>query len=355
MTFGAGAGNMPAMRRVLTAAGLSFLLGVVPAVSGMAQDEFGLPEDWDSADFQDVQDAVSRVMPQIVRLGNEQEWNAFWAQVESVLRSQSLEDMEWMTSSVGVAYEYVNSVPEARPLADWLKQRLDYFDMADLAIRQIPAPSSAVPALSGSGLNLPTAIRAATPLVQKSRPASEPIREKRLAIVRSSDAWKTRLKGRALSPEAQRLVPWLKKVFNSEGTPQRWVWMAEVESSLNPEARSPVGAVGLFQLMPETAKRFGLKIFPFDERIKPAKNARAAAQYLNILYRQFGSWSLALAAYNAGEGRVGRALKNNDVKTFEDVARYLPLETQMYVPKVMATAALREDQAKGVPYAYWMP
>ncbi len=359
LTFRAGAGTMPAMRQILTAAGLSLLLGVVPAVSDMFQDEFDLLEDWDVEDLQVVQEVVARVMPKVISLGDDQEWNVFWAQVESVLRSQSLEDMEWMTSSVGVAYEYVNSLPEARPLADWLKQRLDYFDMADLAMRQIPDPSSAVsapsPALAGSGLNLPPAIRAATPLIQKPRPASEPIREKRLAVVRSPDAWKTRLKGRALSPAAQRLVPRLKKVFNSEGTPQRWVWMAEVESSLNPEARSPVGAVGLFQLMPETAKRFGLKTFPFDDRIEPVKSARAAAQYLNILYKQFGSWPLALAAYNAGEGRVGRALKQNDVKTFEEVARHLPLETQMYVPKVMTTAALREDQAKGVPYACWMP
>lgn len=349
---------MPAMCRQLTALTLSLFLGLILPVAGPAQDDLALPEDLDDVDLEGLRNTVAQVMPQVIRLEEQQDWNAFWAQVESALQSQSLEDLEWMTASVAMAYEYVNSMPEARPLADWLKQRVDYFDMARLAIQQIPepaagpAPATAPPAVK---LRLPAAIRTAAPLADRPRAASPPIREKRMAAVRSQDAWQKRLKGRALPAEALRLVPRLQKVFDVEGAPRRWVWVAEVESSLNPEARSPVGAVGLFQLMPETAKRFGLRTFPFDERVKPDKNARAAAQYLNILYKQFGSWPLALAAYNAGEGRVGRALKKNDAKTFDDVVRHLPVETQMYVPKVMATAALREDQAKGVPYAFWLP
>jgi membrane-bound lytic murein transglycosylase D len=306
-----------------------------------------------------VQDTVAKVMPQLVRLGDEKEWNSFWTQVESALQSQSLDDLGWMMSSVDMAYEYVNAQPDAKPLADWLKQRRDYFDMAGMAIDQVPEPAPAVavtsPVPPAASFQLPAAIRTAAPMPAKPKPASAPVLERRLTLVRSQDAWKSRLRGRALPKDAQRLVPQMKKTFDTEGTPQRWVWMAEVESSLNPEARSPVGAVGLFQLMPETAKRFGLKTFPFDDRVKPDKNARAAAQYLKILYRQFGSWSLALAAYNAGEGRVGRAMKQHGAKTYDDVARHLPVETQMYVPKVMATVAMREDQANGVPYAVWVP
>jgi membrane-bound lytic murein transglycosylase D len=117
---------------------------------------------------------------------------------------------------------------------------------------------------------------------------------------------------------------------------------------MNPSAKSPIGAAGLFQFMAPTARRFGLKTRPVDERLAPEKSARAAAKYLKVLHWQFNSWPLVLAVYNAGEGRVGRLLKNSSEKTFEAIEESLPIETQMYVPKVMATVALREgvDPAK---------
>ncbi|MBU4200079.1 MAG: lytic transglycosylase domain-containing protein [Verrucomicrobia bacterium] len=353
------------MRLLIIGMGLGMILELTPLIFSANAEEVSFPEEWfapphewSEADFRELQDTVSRIMPQVARLADEREWNVFWTQVESVLQSQSLGDIAWLMPSVDMAYEYVNSLPDVRPLADWLKQRRDYFDMAGMAVQQIPESGPAGPGTTpdtqGVRFQVPAAIRSATPIPEKPRPVSALVLERRLAVVRSQDAWKTRLQGRSLPQDAQRLVPQLKKVFATEGTPQRWVWVAEVESSLNPDAKSPVGAVGLFQLMPETAKRFGLKTFPFDDRVKPSKNARAAAQYLKILYQQFGSWSLALAAYNAGEGRVGRAMKKHGAKTFDDVAKHLPLETQMYVPKVMATVALREDQANGVPYARWI-
>lgn len=347
------------MRFILILMVLGMVLGLAPLMSNTNAEDVDVFEEWSEADLNELQDTVARVMPQVVRLGEEREWNAFWTRVESVLQSQSLDDIAWMMSSVDMAYEYVNSLPDAQPLADWLKQRRDYFDMAGMALQQIPesgpAASPVGPDVPETRFQVPAAIRSAAPMPEKPRPVSAPVLERRLAVVRSQEAWKTRLQNRVLSQDARRLVPQLKKVFDTEGTPQRWVWVAEVESSLNPAAKSPVGAVGLFQLMPETAKRFGLRTFPFDDRVKPDKNARAAAQYLKILYEQFGSWSLALAAYNAGEGRVGRAMKKHGAKTFDGVAKHLPLETQMYVPKVMATVALREDQANGVPYACWIP
>ena len=117
--------------------------------------------------------------------------------------------------------------------------------------------------------------------------------------------------------------------------------MAESESTFNPAARSPVGAKGLFQLMPETAKSLGLQTFLPDERANPEKSARAAAQYLRQLHGRFGSWPLALAAYNGGQGRVSRTLKKQNAKTFEEIADALPAETRMYVPKVLATIEVR--------------
>jgi len=151
------------------------------------------------------------------------------------------------------------------------------------------------------------------------------------------------------------MIPRLKKIFAREGVPQQWVWVAEVESALNARAISSAGAAGIFQLMPGTARRFGLRTAPVDDRMAPEKSAGAAAQYLKFLHREFGCWSLALAAYNAGEGRVKEIMKKRKARTFNEVERYLPSETRCYVPKVMAVVDLREDQLHGVYGAYWMP
>ena len=151
------------------------------------------------------------------------------------------------------------------------------------------------------------------------------------------------------------ILPRLREIFVQEGVPGEWVWIAEVESGLNPRAVSRAGAAGLFQLMPATARRFGLSTGLRDERLAPAKSAAAAARYLRLLRAEFGCWPLALAAYNAGEGRVRRTLAACGADSFEAIAAHLPGETRAYVPKVMATVSLREDQLRGVPGSFWMP
>ena len=118
--------------------------------------------------------------------------------------------------------------------------------------------------------------------------------------------------------------------------------MAEVESSFNPAARSPAGAVGLFQLIPSTAQHLGLKLEPEDQRLDPSRNGRAAALYLSNLHARFDDWPLAIAAYNGGEGRVSKLLKAHGASNLEGIADHLPGETQMYVPKVLATIRHRE-------------
>ncbi|MEM7397107.1 MAG: lytic transglycosylase domain-containing protein, partial [Verrucomicrobiota bacterium] len=139
------------------------------------------------------------------------------------------------------------------------------------------------------------------------------------------------------------LVPRIKRVFARHGMPEELVWLAEVESSFNPSARSPVGALGLFQFMPATARSLGLKLQPHDERKDPMKSADAAAKYLRYLHGRFDSWPVALAAYNAGEGRGGKLLKKHKARDFDQIATYLPSETQMYVPKINATLLKREN------------
>lgn len=155
------------------------------------------------------------------------------------------------------------------------------------------------------------------------------------------DLWVTRLQGRPVPPRAGELLPVVRRAFAAAGVPADLAWLAEAESTFNPAARSPAGARGLFQLMPATAKGLGLSTFLPDERTDPEKSATAAAQHLRALYVQFGDWPLALAAYNAGAGRVRRALEKKGAKTYAEIAASLSTETRMYVPKVLATLAVR--------------
>ena len=131
---------------------------------------------------------------------------------------------------------------------------------------------------------------------------------------------------------AKPYVSKLKPIFAAQKVPGELIWIAEVESSFDPRARSPVGAAGLFQLMPETARHYGLRTRFIDERLQPEPSAEAAAKYLRHLYVHYKDWRLALAAYNAGEGTVDRLLAKQKKKNFDAIARKLPAETQMYVP-----------------------
>ncbi len=112
--------------------------------------------------------------------------------------------------------------------------------------------------------------------------------------------------------------------------------VALVESGGQPFAVSPKGARGVWQLLPETARRYGLIVTATrDERTDVEKSTRAAARYLRDLYEQFGDWRLAFAAYNAGEQRVDRALLHAGKPNFENIERVLPQETRDYVPAVV--------------------
>jgi soluble lytic murein transglycosylase-like protein len=131
----------------------------------------------------------------------------------------------------------------------------------------------------------------------------------------------------------------LARILAEEQVPIELLAVAFVESRFNPLALSPKGARGIWQLMPATAARYGLPVEPHnDHRTHPEHSTRIAAKYLRDLYRQFGDWKLALAAYNAGEGRVQRAIEIAGVSDFNELARrkLLPLETRNYVPAVLA-------------------
>lgn len=139
----------------------------------------------------------------------------------------------------------------------------------------------------------------------------------------------------------------LGRILVEEQVPIELLAVAFVESRFNPLAMSPKGARGIWQLMPATAERYGLTVEPLnDHRTHPEHSTRAAARYLRDLYRQFGDWKLALAAYNWGEGRVQRVINKTGLRDFDEMARrgLLPLETRQYVPAVMAIWAQVSDK-----------
>ena len=143
-----------------------------------------------------------------------------------------------------------------------------------------------------------------------------------------------------------RYRPMVEQVFAEFDLPLDLVYLSLVESGFNPRAYSRARATGPWQFMKGTARRYGLRInYYVDERRDPIKSTVAAAQHLRDLYDTFGSWPLAMAAYNAGEGKVRRALQKTNSETFQEIARtrYLRRETREYVPRIMAATIIAND------------
>lgn len=255
-------------------------------------------------------------------------WDAFAGRIQQALQGDSLEDLAAYGAEARAALTAVRALPGSEDVADWLEQRLDEIDGAEQVTRAPPPPVTPAPKPAPKSPTPPTL----PPKTPAPNAAATPPHY---------DLWLARVHDRPLPARAAALMPILRAAFVAEGVPPELAWLAEAESSLNPGAQSPVGAKGLFQFMPETARSMGLSTFPPDERSDPKKSAHAAARYLRALHGRFNDWPLAFAAYNAGEGRVSRTLTARGAHDFAGIAPSLPAETRMYVPKVCALIAMR--------------
>jgi len=278
-------------------------------------DTFSMPDLVQGAQQWAQENLDTNVLNSLPRVDDPQA-QQFLRELQKRYQGDYVVDLAGLRDTAHTVELLLDSSDDTRPYASWLKAQTDYLDVADEIRVRIPAP--------GVETNLPP----------KPVPNPPPQMEREI--------WIKKVANRPWPPSAKELVPVLKPVFTAQKVPSELVWLAEVESSFNREALSPVGAAGLFQLMPDTAKRFGLSLWPRDQRYQAEPSATASAQYLRYLYNHFQDWRLALAAYNAGEGTVQKLLKRFKTHSYDDIAPHLPAETQMYVPRIEAVLHQRE-------------
>ncbi len=147
-----------------------------------------------------------------------------------------------------------------------------------------------------------------------------------------------------------RYLPMIRQELQAAGLPSDLAYLPMIESGYNLTAYSTAGAAGPWQFMQSTASRYGLTVNQYvDERRDPIKSTKAAISYLKRLYDEFNSWQLAVAAYNAGEGRIRQAIRSKGTNNFWKLAQErgaLNLETKRYVPKLIAAILIAKDPAK---------
>jgi membrane-bound lytic murein transglycosylase D len=206
--------------------------------------------------------------------------------------------------------------------------------------------SAAEPSVSGPSSE-PAAERDTTAAVEEPSPYNIPIvRDEKVethlrffhtSIRERFEQWLIRL---------GRYKPTVDRIFSEFNLPSDLVFLSLVESGFNPHAYSRARATGPWQFMKGTAKLYGLRVDDYvDERRDPIKSTVAAARYLRDLYDLFGAWPLAMAAYNAGEGKVLRALNKAQADSFSEIAgtKLLRRETREYVPRIMAATIIAKN------------
>lgn len=176
-------------------------------------------------------------------------------------------------------------------------------------------------------------------------------------VVRYLEFFKDDNRGKAMitsfARKSGRYGDAIRRTMRKKGLPEDLAWLAMIESGYDPVIHSRAGAAGLWQFMPETGKQYGLQQDRFmDQRYSPRAATEAACDYLSDLHRRFGSWELAMAAYDMGHGGLMGVVKRyntNDYWALSQLEGSLPWETTLYVPKILAVAvAMRNPVVFGL-------
>ncbi len=204
---------------------------------------------------------------------------------------------------------------------------------ADVQVPQAPVPETPLPGQEKEN----------SPLIPY---ASNPVAAK--AVDRNIFLFAERIKERfsLYLLRSGKYLELMKEILKSENMPEDIAFLPLIESGFNPNAYSVSRAVGPWQFIASTGKRYGLRIDWWrDERRDPVKSTHAAANYLKDLYEMFGSWNLAMAAYNAGEGKILKALNRSKSDDFWDLlsTRHIKNETKEYVPRFIAAKLIATD------------
>ncbi len=323
---------------------------------------------WDPLEIEEDATLLERFKAQIERHDSDA-MRTFWQQSVNALHGDDIGRLARMSDTVSWVAERASWIPGVHDYADWLNSRQEYFEAArqareveQLRRRQAAArqrarqqqlqqptggdpPATTPPPIVGLPQDpvlylphLPATAFSRRPA--PARPTGKPAAPARKKAETGREYWQKKVAQKPAPGGSEAVLPVARKAFAEAKLPLELVWIAEVESTMNPAARSPAGAVGLFQLMPRTAESLGLSLKPQDQRLDPAANSAAAARYLRQLYRRFDSWPLTLAAYNAGQGRVGTLIRRHG-NSFDAIAAHLPVETRLYVPRVLETIRAR--------------
>jgi len=195
------------------------------------------------------------------------------------------------------------------------------------------------------------------PVAAPERPAPvfRTVRPIRCVVHPSVDVWEQRLRSERRLWAAtvhsigrgSEYLPRIREIVTEAGLPPCIALLPALESGFHPVARGRSGSLGLWQLEAATARRYGLVVTKQrDDRLHPERSTQAAARYLRALHARYGDWPLALAAYNAGQGRVDRALRRQPGATFWDLvdAGHLPRTSCEYVPRFLALVRVVERE-----------